>query len=183
MYASRGNPLYGELTPRGVTHLLEHLELGRGDVFYDLGAGVGKVILQAALTVPANRCVGIELSKTRCRLARAALSRAQGRAELEADRCSIRRADLLDVSLRDATCVYSCSTAFSLRFMARLVRKLLDLDRDLLFATLQEPEPRRGLELLRRVRVRTTWNRRTPVYIYQVHAGYRWKRAARRRAG
>lgn len=168
--AARGDPLYGELMPSAVTRLIDWLDLGERDVFYDLGSGTGKVVLQAAMTVPLRRCVGVELSSTRCRIARAALRSARREGLIRSRRTVIRERDLLQESLADATVVYTCSTAFSLRTMRRLVRTLLDLDRDLRFVTLQEPEPRRRVEPDGELRLATNWSRRTAVHAYRIRA-------------
>lgn len=168
--ASRGDPTYGELTPAGVDRLLRELEPTPDDVFYDLGSGIGKVVLQVAMSVPIARCVGVELSASRCRLARTALRRARRRGLILARRTVIRHGDLLAEPIDDATMVYTCSTAYSLRFMAMIARKLRSVPRSLRFVTLQEliTVPR-GFRHVRTVTVATTWNRRTPAHVYRVN--------------
>jgi hypothetical protein len=171
--AARGSPLYGEITPMGVQRLLERLELGERDTFYDLGSGVGKVVLQAAMTVRLRRCVGIELAGSRVRTARSQLRRARQEGLIVARRCVFKDQNLLEADLSDATCVYTCSTAFSLRFMRMLARKLEELERELVFVTLQELPPRRRFTEVDTLRLDTTWTRRTQVHIYRVPRGPR----------
>jgi len=166
--ASRGSPLYGELTPMSVQRLLERLDLGARDTFYDLGSGVGKVVLQTAMTVPLKRCVGIELARSRVRTARSMLRRARKERLIVARRCLFRDQDFLESDLSDATCVYTCSTAFSLRFMRMLVSKLERTKRPLVFVTLQELHPRRRFVQLDTLRLDATWTRRTPVHLYRI---------------
>ncbi len=166
--AARGSPLYGEITPMGVQRLLERLELGERDTFYDLGSGAGKVVLQTAMTVRLRRCVGIELARSRVRMARSMLRRARKEKLIVARRCVFQNRNLLDVDLSDATCVYTCSTAFSLRFMRMIARKLEALGRELVFVTLQELPPRRRFVEIAELRLDTTWTRRTPVHIYRL---------------
>lgn len=62
---SGGNPQYGEIPYDSAAHILDDIHLTRQDVFYDLGSGVGKLVLQVYLTTPVKRSVGVELSKTR----------------------------------------------------------------------------------------------------------------------
>lgn len=169
--ASRGDPTYGELTPAGVDRLLRALSPGDSDVFYDLGAGVGKVVLQVAMSVPVARCVGVELSASRCRVARRALWRARKLDTILARRCTFKNADMLEWPVGDATIVYSCSTAFSLRFMRSIVRKLRAVKRTLRFATLQELiDVPRGVHHVRSVTVPTTWQKRCKAHIYRIGA-------------
>lgn len=48
-FCSNISSIYGELTRRGVQQMLNYLQLKKEDVFYDLGSGVGKVVLQIAM--------------------------------------------------------------------------------------------------------------------------------------
>ncbi len=167
--AVRGSPVYGEITPTGAQRLIEYLELTERDAFFDLGAGVGKLVLQIAMSVPVARCVGVELSETRCRSARSALRRARRRGLVRAVRCSFRCQDLMQANLAGATVVYCCSTAFSIRAMSALAKKLRSLKRPLTFVTLQEfARLPRGFNAQAELRVATNWHRRTPAYIYRV---------------
>ena len=71
---SRGSSLYGDLRPTATLRLLELLELGPGDRFVDLGAGLGKVVLFAAMHTEASRVLGVELSASRVALAEQTLA-------------------------------------------------------------------------------------------------------------
>ena len=168
IYASRGSPVYGELMPAAIGHLLAYLQLGESDVFYDLGSGSGKVVLQAAITAPARKCVGVELSATRVAEARKVLQLARDRGLIRARACAFRQEDIMKTYLRDATVIYTCSTAFSLRFMNMVAARIGRLGRRLRFVTLQELDERRGFERIDELRLDASWQRRTPVHIYQV---------------
>ena len=67
-----GNLQYGEITYQGMQPLYSALELGQGDVFYDLGCGVGKLVLYVALRGDAARSVGLEVGQRRFLLAEGA---------------------------------------------------------------------------------------------------------------
>lgn len=169
---SKGSPVYGELPPGSVARLLDYVQLSPADVFYDLGSGTGKVVVQAAMTAPLKKCVGVELSATRCRDARSIIRRAKKEALLLADSCIIREGDLMTTQLRDATVIYTCSTAFSIRFMKKLAGRVVNECRKLrLFVSLQEVE-RRGLAHIDTLRLTTSWNRRSPLYVYRVEGGH-----------
>jgi hypothetical protein len=47
-----GHEQYGEIPYDSAAHLLDDLQLSRQDVFYDLGSGVGKLVLQVYMTTP-----------------------------------------------------------------------------------------------------------------------------------
>ncbi|KAE9110551.1 hypothetical protein PF007_g11826 [Phytophthora fragariae] len=51
----------GELLPSGVADMLAAMEpLDERDVFLDVGAGIGNVLVQVALTTKVSRCIGVE---------------------------------------------------------------------------------------------------------------------------
>jgi len=166
--ASSGSPLYGEITPASVDRLLSHLGVGEDDVLYDLGSGVGKMVIQAAMTVPLRACVGVELSKMRHEAAVQALAQARKEGLVLARRCELRNEDLLETGLSDATVVYTCSTGFSLRFMRSLTKKLSRLRKGLVFVTTQWLFTRHGFEEVDCLRLDMTWKRRSDVHIYRL---------------
>ena len=67
-----GNLQYGEVTYQGMQPLYSALDLRPGDVFYDLGCGVGKLVLYVALRGDAQRSVGLEVGQRRFLLAEGA---------------------------------------------------------------------------------------------------------------
>ena len=67
-----GNLQYGEVTYQGMQPLYSALDLRPGDVFYDLGCGVGKLVLYVALRGDAARSVGLEVGQRRFLLAEGA---------------------------------------------------------------------------------------------------------------
>jgi SAM-dependent methyltransferase len=163
---SKGSAIYGELQPAATLKLLERLELSRGDRFFDLGAGIGKVALLAAMATPVGRSVGVELSGTRIALAELALARARDAKVRGVGRVRLLAGDMLRCPLDDATVIYTCSTAFSPAFMRRLIRRLARLPKLRTLVSLQELEPHRAFELREVVRLDATWERRTRVRIY-----------------
>jgi len=165
---SKGDPCYGEITPAAVRDLAAYMDLGPSDVFYDLGSGTGKVINQLALTAPAKRLVGIELSRSRVRAARSVLRRLRRENELPARRVVFRHENILNANLDDATVIYTCSTAFSWRFLRAICRKVRDLPRRPLLISLQELEnDTYEFEEIDVLRLDVTWQRRDKVYVYR----------------
>ena len=56
---------YGEILPESLNEIIKSLNLQENDVFYDLGAGTGKVALQVFLTTPIKKSYGIEAFEPR----------------------------------------------------------------------------------------------------------------------
>jgi len=71
---SQNAAVYGELEIDGVHTLVSLLGLKSEDIFWDLGCGVGKALLQVALETDA-KCMGVELSSTRVDYGIAALKK------------------------------------------------------------------------------------------------------------
>jgi len=164
---SKGSSTYGELMPSATSKLLAALELDADDVFYDLGAGVGKVVLLAAATTSVRRAIGVELAASRCAQAERAFAAARRSGLAGVRRAAIVPADLLTLDMRDATVAYTCSTAFSTPFMRKLTKRLATLPALRLLASLQDLDPHPAFELIRVLRLDASWKRRTAVHIYR----------------
>lgn len=165
---SHGSPTYGELMPTATMRLLAQLELEPHDQFVDLGAGVGKVVLLAAMRTRVGSALGVELSRSRVALASEVIERARA-AQLEgSERVDVVEGDMLKIELPQATVVYTCSTAFSESFMERLRRRLAALPRLRKLASLQSFErPHPGFELTEIYKLDASWKRKTKVHVYE----------------
>ena len=156
--------------PTATFRLLDALDLAPTDVFYDLGCGVGKVVVAAALATECRRCVGIELAAGRLRRARAVLATAVAEGIVPRRRVRFRHADIADTDLSDATVLYTCSTAFPTRFTRLLMRRVATLGRDVTFASTQVLDDHPSFALRQTLRLDMTWKRKTKVYVYDVCA-------------
>lgn len=165
--SSKGSPLYGEINHQAVNNLLEYLALGPKDVFVDLGSGVGKVVLHAALKTEVKRAIGVELSTTRHHDALEALKRASEWQPKLKTRCQFINADLMTVDLKEATAIYTCSTAFSQGFMKQFTNRLADFTQNFRLITLQELPPTKHFDLEEVLRLDMSWIRKTAVHIYR----------------
>lgn len=154
--------------PAATFQLLEALELGRGDVFYDLGCGVGKVVVAAAMVTRARRCVGIELAADRLARARRVVGRATREGLVPRRRVVLRHDDIASAELDDATVLYTCSTAFPTPFTRAVMRRVAALGRPVTFASAQVLDDHPAFELERTLRLDMSWKRRTKVYVYRV---------------
>lgn len=167
--SAKSSDTYGEIMPAATQKLFDYLDLGETDGFYDLGCGVGKVVLQAAIRFPLARCVGIELSSTRADLGRRVVNQARNDGLVRARQCSIRCRDFMLDPLAGATCIYTCSTAFPPALMRRLALKLADRRRPHRFVTLQDLDDHPSFALVDVLRLDVTWRRKAKVHVYQVN--------------
>ncbi|MBI2774875.1 class I SAM-dependent methyltransferase [Candidatus Dependentiae bacterium] len=162
-----GNPTYGEITHKGAAELLSKLNLKESDVLYDLGSGVGKLVVQVGLTTPA-KVVGIELSKTRHENAVAVQKEIERRNLAKKDKITFINKNINDVPLDQATVFFMCSTCFSDELMRSLTEKLGKLKKGLRVVTLRKlPEPH-NFKLIELMQLPMTWSNNTNVYIYQL---------------
>lgn len=72
-----GGLIYGEMQRFELENYFDAVKplLPAGGVMVDLGSGLGKVVMSAALTLPFTRCIGVELLNYRHRLAQERLVR------------------------------------------------------------------------------------------------------------
>ena len=164
---SKGSPTYGELMPTATLRLLAELELRPEDRFVDLGAGVGKVVLLAAMHTKVGEARGIELSPKRVALATQIFARARAEGIAGIERASMCEADMLRAPLADATVIYTCSTAFSSAFMRKLQRRLATLPRLRKLVSLQDFDPHPAFDLAAIHKLDASWKRKTKVYVYE----------------
>jgi len=120
---------YGEVTEQGIYMLSERLKEytkthRAGSVFYDLGSGVGKVIIGIAALHPELRCVGIEIVPDRVRIANASLERIKQKNIRS--RIIFHHGDFLspDLNFRDAACLFISNLCFTENTNARLAEKI-----------------------------------------------------------
>jgi len=122
---------YGELTRASVDALAAAVGLSAETPtakFYDLGSGVGKIVLHAVLAGYADHAVGVELNDGRHRIAQATLEEiaaSQDGRRLE-DAVEFVNSDMLDVDLSDAQVIYLNQACFPEHVRAGVARKILD---------------------------------------------------------
>ncbi len=182
-----GDPTYGEIKHLSATVLLDALQLTSEDVFYDLGCGVGKLVMQVYLMSPAKRAVGIELSEARCGCARKVLKPISGKLYDTCMNCEneIRKLlgqeklkkttkktieffekDMLKADISDATVIFTCSTCFSDDLMNKLVKKFATLQDGLRVLTLKQLPEHPDFKFVRTFTLPMTWSKSTPVHMY-----------------
>lgn len=168
------SPTYGEMMPGATHRLVLHLGLGPRDVFYDLGSGVGKIVVQVAMTAAVARCVGIELVPRRHQIAQRILSAAHDQGLLRAAECRMRHGDFMRAQLGDATVVYACSTAFPTTLMNALAARLARRPVGLRFVSTRDLDDNDWFTLEDVLRLDMSWRRRSAVHVYRL-TRRRWR--------
>jgi len=104
----KGSPIYGEITYKGVEGLVNRFNkyFNKDTIFYDLGSGLGKLIMHIALKYPIKKACGIEYS----------VERYQGAIDSQQLYCShltnikFINDSILNVNISDATVIYFDNT-------------------------------------------------------------------------
>lgn len=118
-----GSSSYGEILPEGVDQLVLLLALDESSILCDLGSGLGRAVLQVALTTPVKLAMGLELSSSRVDQANEALAMLQ-RHDVQHPPVQFIEADLSTCNLDQATHFYLCSTAFGAALCRSIAERL-----------------------------------------------------------
>lgn len=163
-----GEPTYGEITYEGFETIVKDIHLTKKDVFYDLGCGVGKVVVQVYDTTPVKKAVGIELSSTRCASATRAKQELVHRKKIARGRKLLfQEGDISAANVSDATVIFMCSTCFSDELMQKLTNKFARLKKGLRVLTLRRLPENASFELIHTYQVPMTWSASSSVYLYK----------------
>lgn len=164
-----GASTYGEITYEGVEQLLKQLSLTKNDVFYDLGSGIGKMVVQVYLSTPVKKSVGIELSAERSQKAALIYEQFKKEGHLKQQRTlALLQENFLESDLSDATIIYMASTCFSPEFMEKVTKKLASLKKGLRVITLKKLAENPRFTLLKELTLPMTWSAQTTAYIYEL---------------
>ena len=117
--------VYGEPSPRATDQILAHCGVNGNDVLYDCGCGRGFFLMQALLTTPLRRAVGVELASSRVEIGRKALRiMAQTNLLPPGKVLGLVDQDMTRTDLADATLVYMDSVFFSDELLATMARNM-----------------------------------------------------------
>lgn len=165
-----GHPQYGEITYDSAAHLLDDLHLSRHDVFYDLGSGVGKLVLQVYLTTPVKRSVGIEISPTRWNISEAAHK------EVVTDDHLIQGRELVFINqnltkapLSDATVCFISGLTFPPQLLQSIMDRLSALDHEVKVLSVMPLPTHKQFALVKTYNLPMSWSADgVNVCLYQV---------------
>lgn len=156
--------------------ILPRDEVGPDDVFVDLGAGMGRVVFEAARRYRFRRVLGVEISREFADTARGNLERNVDR--LRCRDFEIVTSDVLEYEVPDDVTIAYLANPFRGEIFAGAVRRLLEsvdrrrrplriiylnpLEHEQLMATGRIREVRHGMRVLRR------WSRTEYLRMYEV---------------
>eukprot|EP00931_Biecheleriopsis_adriatica_P068522 TRINITY_DN4246_c0_g1_i1.p1 TRINITY_DN4246_c0_g1~~TRINITY_DN4246_c0_g1_i1.p1 ORF type:complete len:328 (+),score=62.00 TRINITY_DN4246_c0_g1_i1:79-1062(+) len=176
------NLQYGEVTYQGMEPLYDALGLRKGDVFYDLGCGVGKLVLYVALRGEISRSVGLEVGERRHVLAEGACKQLSG--ELEIQRAggiselptlgaacadfSVLLADISRQRYFDPTVVVLTNLCMDMGVQNRTVTCLLRCPSFRRLVSITPMLPHARLKLVGSVQVACTWAKVSAWQVYDV---------------
>ncbi|TYZ65698.1 hypothetical protein PybrP1_006389 [[Pythium] brassicae (nom. inval.)] len=124
----------GELVPLAVDAVIRTADVSAGDVFVDVGSGVGNVVAQVALQTRARKCIGVEIRRELCVRGQQLMRRCELRARL-LPKVAIVCGDAVDVCLattrpmNESTVVYLNNILFQAATNVHLTAQLCALPR------------------------------------------------------
>ncbi|KAG6611298.1 Histone methyltransferase [Phytophthora cinnamomi] len=178
---------YGEVSVESVAStILPFLNLDEEDVFFDLGCGTGKILVQTALQTPCKRVTGIELMQNRVFEGQKALQRLKERDIdiLRGKDITLLQGDILEppaeARLMDATVVFINNVMFGPTLMLKVLALLKDMSNLRCVVTLRKICERHGQEKCQRAgnycidyihpppeaEIDVSWADKTQVYLY-----------------
>lgn len=133
-YENGSDNVYGELLPRFISNIFKETKLKSGQVFVDLGSGVGNVVLQAALEIGCESW-GCEMMTNACDLAELQQAEFKARCRLwgiAPGKTQLVRGDFLEQGsiidvLKRADVVLINNQAFTPQLNNKLVNHFLDM--------------------------------------------------------
>ena len=160
---------YGEITYEGVEKLIKKFNLKKEDCFYDLGCGIGKMVIQIYLTTPAKKSCGIELSSSRTNKAKQIKRHLKQESKIDQERqLKFIEGDILNASLEDASAIFISSLCFSDDLMEKITNKLSRLKNGLKIATSQKLPNKETFKLIETINIPMTWSPSSPIYLYEL---------------
>lgn len=180
---------YGEITFEGVRVFVEHClgsrasagtDASSSHVFYDLGSGVGRMVLQVFLDFPVvQRSVGVELSRERHEAAvelRRRVLGAEASLHREVHRengrsCELYCGDILEADFSEVTVIWLANSFMSDEFLRQLCSKMAAAPK-LRYVGVNDALSEwdlvlPGFQLDRRMRIPMTWDEEWTAYIYK----------------
>jgi len=116
--------VYGEILIDSFCEILKEVNPKENEVFYDLGCGVGKPVIAAALLFPFNKSIGIELLKEIYLGAIQAKLGYETVNKKEVGRIEFINRNIFDTDFSDADIVFAHCTCFPNALMIPLSKKL-----------------------------------------------------------
>jgi hypothetical protein len=167
------HPQYGEIPYESAAHILDDLHLSKQDVFYDLGSGTGKLVLQVYLATPVKRSVGVELSKTRWNIAESCRKQVIADDHITPGRDLVfLNQNISDAHLSDATVCFISGVAFPASLIQSLMNRLSSLGHDVKVISVLPLPVQQHFTLIKTYNLPMSWcPEGVDVCLYQVTPG------------
>tara|TARA_B100000963_G_C22629781_1_gene674296 strand:+ start:3216 stop:3845 length:630 start_codon:yes stop_codon:yes gene_type:complete len=119
---SVGSPIYGEVVAEGADSMVKKFEkhFNENTVFYDLGSGLGKMVIHIGLQYGVKKSIGIEFSKERSCVS----ERLKQEYAKDAKNIEFYCGNILDYNLSDANVIYMDNTVFPNHISRKIFDKL-----------------------------------------------------------
>lgn len=164
-----GDSTYGEITYDGCKRLFKIFNLKKQDVFYDLGCGTGKCVVQVYLETPVKKVVGVEYAKSRYDDAMTVRAQLQKKGLIKKKRKLIFiNGDIQQENFDDATAIFFNSLCFTDEFMGKIVDKFSHLKSGTRIATTKEFPERDYLVFDGPKTIKMSWDSQSTVYFYTI---------------
>lgn len=160
---------YGEILCESMQKLIKKMQINQQDIFYDLGSGTGKVVMQVFLSTSVKAAYGIECMPHLHQFAQAAQQQLQQ--ELPAFYHHERQlhyylGSFFDISFRDATIIYIGSPCFTQSMLNTLSRQMNQLPQLHTIISLRPFNHLEHLHFKKAIRVECSWDSAL-CYLYQ----------------
>jgi SAM-dependent methyltransferase len=163
------NTLYGEITYDGMQTLAKKLKLTSSDVFYDLGCGIGKLVVYMYLSNPIKKSVGIEMVGQRYKGANLALKLLKDEGLLHFNRSLLFiHNNIRNENFSDATVIFMSSLCFSTELMEELDQKFTKLKKGLRVVSLIPLPNNTRLSLKDVDYLPMSWTDTSRIYYYEL---------------
>lgn len=160
---------YGELTATGARDLVRYLNPTPNDVFCDIGAGAGRLVLQVAASARLKRCMGVEFIQSRHAMSIQAQERAQSQRLLATPDLDFVYGDAREMDYGAVTIAFLCATCFPQTLMAQLAPRLAMRNTPLTLVTLAPfPEDTQGFHTVDQFTLSATWTDCVVAHVYLV---------------
>lgn len=164
--------VYGEVYGSSIRDAMTScgINLNERDVFYDLGAGTGRVVAQIAYETACGQSIGVELGERRYQLSLKVLERLQGDQNSFAHKkMHYVKSDLTRFDWQSSvTCLYSCCLCFPDEVFQYIENEILNSCPHLKYVLLVGKQLQNAEDLFthHQVTCRTSWNENEICEVY-----------------
>ena len=165
--------IYGEVSDQGVARFMGEIPLRYGK-FADLGSGRGNVVAFVAQNYGFETCYGVEISKLRHDIATKCLAGVIDKFP-KLEKVKLLNKDLFDFDLSKMDVVFCDNLIFEQSAIDRMTKKAVkEMKGGSFFVSMLSLVWDQGeledspLELVTRIKIKTSWSDSCPVFVYRI---------------